>query len=81
MNLPTTVRLTDGQIKWVEEMNLNVSKYVRSLIDKDMVKWKEIKENVLRPIIDIEQELDESQYREIQNEHQQLDESDFKEIL
>ena len=81
MNLPTTVRLTDGQIKWVEEMNLNVSKYVRSLIDKDMVMWKEIKEKVLQPIIDSEQELDESQYREIQNEHQQLDELDFKEIL
>jgi hypothetical protein len=81
MNLPTTVRLTDAQIKWVEEMNLNVSKYVRSLIDKDMVKWKEIKEKVLQPIIDIEQELDESQYQEIQNEHQQIDESYFKEIL
>ena len=81
MNLPTTVRLTDGQIKWVEEMNLNVSKYVRSLIDKDMARWNEITEKVLRPIIDSEQELDESQYREIQNEHQQLDESDFKEIL
>ena len=81
MNLPTTVRLTDGQIKWVEEMNLNVSKYVRSLIDKDMARWNEITEKVLQPIIDSEQELDESQYREIQNEHQQLDESDFKEIL
>ena len=81
MNLPTTVRLTDGQIKWIEEMNLNVSKYVRSLIDKDMVRWNEITEKVLQPIIDIEQELDESQYQEIQNEHQQIDELDFKEIL
>ena len=72
MNLPTTVRLTDGQIKWVEEMNLNVSKYVRSLIDKDMARWNEITGKVLRPIIDSEQELDESQYREIQNEHQEL---------
>ncbi len=81
MNLPTTVRLTDGQIKWVEEMNLNVSKYVRSLIDKDIVKWKEIKEKVLQPIIDSEQELDESQYQEVQNVNKQLDESDFKEIL
>ena len=81
MNLLTTVRLTDGQIKWVEEMNLDVSKYVRSLIDKDMARWNEITEKVLRPIIDIEQELDESQYQEIQNEHQQIDESYFKEIL
>ena len=34
--IPTTIRLTDKQRKWIKEMNLNVSKYVRSLIDKDM---------------------------------------------
>ena len=62
-------------------MNLDVSKYVRSLIDKDMARWNEITEKVLRPIIDIEQELDESQYQEVQNVNKQLDESDFKEIL
>ena len=36
MMIPTTIRLTDKQRKWIKEMNLNVSKYVRSLIDKDM---------------------------------------------
>ncbi|MBT6646165.1 MAG: hypothetical protein HOB51_01400 [Thaumarchaeota archaeon] len=72
MNLPTTVRLTDRQIKWINEMNLNVSKYVRSLIDKDMIKWKDITEKVLQPIIDCEQELDESQYHEVQNKHREL---------
>ena len=34
--IPTTIRLTDKQRKWIKEMNLNVSKYVRSLIDKNM---------------------------------------------
>ena len=34
--IPTTIRLIDKQRKWIKEMNLNVSKYVRSLIDKDM---------------------------------------------
>ena len=34
--IPTTIRLTDKQRKWIKEMNLNVSKYVRSLMDKDM---------------------------------------------
>ena len=34
--IPTTIRLTDKQRKWMKEMNLNISKYVRSLIDKDM---------------------------------------------
>ena len=72
MNLPTTVRLTDRQIKWINEMNLNVSKYVRSLIDKDMATWKEISDKVLQPIVNAEQELDESQYHEIQNEHREL---------
>ena len=76
-----TIHVTKEQAKWVEGNALNLSKYVRKLIDTDMAKWNEITEKVLRPIIDSEQELDESQYREIQNEHQQLDESDFKEIL
>ena len=58
MNLLTTVRLTDGQIKWVEEMNLDVSKYVRSLIDRDMQRWKQITEDVLIPIVDAEKKLD-----------------------
>ena len=80
MNYPTTVRLTDRQIKWINEMNLNVSKYVRSLIDKDMATWKEISDKVLQPIVDTEKELDESHYQEVQNEHQQIDESAFKEI-
>ena len=72
MNLPTTVRLTDRQIKWINEMNLNVSKYVRALIDRDMATWKEISDKVLQPIVNAEQELDESQYHEIQNEHREL---------
>ena len=72
MNYPTTVRLTDRQIKWINEMNLNVSKYVRALIDRDMATWKEISDKVLQPIVNAEQELDESQYHEIQNEHREL---------
>ena len=80
MNYPTTVRLSDEQIKWINEMNLNVSKYVRALIDRDMATWKEISDKVLKPIVNAEQELDESQYHEVRNEHQQIDESAFKEI-
>jgi len=76
----TTIHLTDDQAKWVHEMNLNISKYVRSLVDKDMARWKEFSDKVLQPIIDTEQELDESQYHEVQNEYQQIDESDFTEI-
>ena len=72
MNHPTTVRLSDQQIKWINEMNLNVSKYVRALIDRDMATWKEISDKVLQPIVNAEQELDESQYHEIQNEHREL---------
>ncbi len=34
--IPTTIRLTDKQRKWIKEMNLNVSKYVRTFMDKDM---------------------------------------------
>jgi|21_taG_2_1085346.scaffolds.fasta_scaffold76723_2 hypothetical protein len=79
MNHPTTVRLSDDQIIWINEMNLNVSKYVRSLIDKDMATWKEISDKVLQPIVNAEK-LDESHYQEVQNEHQQIDESAFKEI-
>ena len=72
MNHPTTVRLSDEQIKWINEMNLNVSKYVRALIDRDMATWKEISDKVLQPIVNAEQELDESQYHEKQNEHREL---------
>ena len=36
MMIPTTIRLTDKQRKWIKEMNLNVSKYVRTFMDKDM---------------------------------------------
>ena len=79
MNYPTTVRLSDEQIKWINEMNLNVSKYVRSLIDKDMATWKEISDKVLQPIVNAEK-LDESHYQEVRNEHQEIDESTFKEI-
>lgn len=38
-------------------MSLNVSKYVRSLIDRDMEKWKEITDKVLIPIVEEEKEL------------------------
>ena len=72
MNHPTTVRLSDEQIKWINEMNLNVSKYVRALIDRDMATWKEISDKVLQPIVNAEQELDESQYHEVQNKHREL---------
>ena len=34
--IPTTIRLTDKQRKWIKEMNLNVSQYVRTFMDKDM---------------------------------------------
>jgi hypothetical protein len=53
----TTIYLSDDQKKWIEEMSLNVSKYVRSLIDRDMGKWKEITEKVLIPIVEEEKEL------------------------
>ena len=46
----TTIHLTDDQAKWVNEMNLNISKYVRSLVDKDMARWKEFSDKVLQPI-------------------------------
>ena len=76
----TTIHLTDEQAKWINEMNLNISKYVRSLVDRDMARWKEFTDEVLQPIVDTEKELDESHYQEVQNEHQQIDESAFKEI-
>ena len=72
MTYHTTIYLSEDHKKWIDEMSLNVSKYVRSLIDKDMAKWKEISEKVLQPIIDCEQELDESQYHEVQNKHREL---------
>jgi len=53
----TTIYLSDDQKKWIEEMSLNVSKYVRSLIDRDMEKWKEITDKVLIPIVEEEKEL------------------------
>ena len=34
--IPTTIRLTDKQRKWIKEMNLNVTQYVRTFMDKDM---------------------------------------------
>ena len=40
-------------------MSLNVSKYVRSLIDRDMKKWKQITEDVLIPIVKTEKQLEE----------------------
>ena len=45
----TTVYLSDDQRNWIDEMSLNVSKYVRSLIDRDMQRWKQITEDVLIP--------------------------------
>ena len=47
MTNPTTIYLSDEQKIWIDEMSLNVSKYVRSLIDKDMEKWKQITDEVV----------------------------------
>ena len=59
MTYTTTVYLSDEQKIWINEMSLNVSKYVRSLIDKDMEKWKQITDQVVTPIIQTEKELEE----------------------
>ena len=59
MTHTTTVYLSDEQKIWIDEMSLNVSKYVRSLIDKDMEKWKQITDQVVTPIIQTEKELEE----------------------
>jgi hypothetical protein len=32
----TTIHLTDEHRKWIDEMSLNLSKYVRKLLDKEM---------------------------------------------
>ena len=58
MTYTTTVYLSDEQKIWIDEMSLNVSKYVRSLIDRDMQRWKQITEDVLIPIVDAEKKLD-----------------------
>ncbi len=42
-----TIHVTKEQAKWVEGNALNLSKYVRKLIDTDMAKWNEITEKVL----------------------------------
>ena len=57
MTYPTTIYLSDEQRDWINEMSLNVSKYVRSLIDKDMGKWKQITDEVVIPIVEKEKEL------------------------
>ena len=61
MTYHTTVYLTDDHKIWIDEMSLNVSKYVRSLIDRDMEKWKQITEDVLIPIVETEKKLEEKQ--------------------
>jgi len=61
MTYPTTIYLSDEQRNWINEMSLNVSKYVRSLIDKDMEKWKQITDQVVIPIIETEKQLEENQ--------------------
>ena len=61
MTYPTTIYLSDEQRNWINEMSLNVSKYVRSLIDKDMEKWKQITDQVVIPIIETEKQLEEKQ--------------------
>ena len=57
----TTVYLSDDQRNWIDEMSLNVSKYVRSLIDRDIQKWKQITNDVLIPIVKTEKQLEEKQ--------------------
>ena len=61
MTYPTTIYLSDEQRNWINEMSLNVSKYVRSLIDKDMEKWKQITDQVVIPIVETEKQLEENQ--------------------
>ena len=59
MTYPTTIYLSDEQRNWINEMSLNVSKYVRSLIDKDMEKWKQITDQVVIPLVKTEKKLEE----------------------
>ena len=59
MTYTTTVYLSDEQKIWIDEMSLNVSKYVRSLIDKDMEKWKQITDQVVIPLVKTEKKLEE----------------------
>ena len=40
-------------------MSLNVSKYVRSLIDRDMERWKKITKEVVIPYVEAEKQLEE----------------------
>jgi len=58
MTYHTTIYLSEDHKKWINEMSLNVSKYVRSLIDRDMERWKQITEDVLIPIVKTEKQLD-----------------------
>jgi hypothetical protein len=53
----TTIHITEEQSKWVDSNALNLSKYVRKLIDTDMARWNEITEKVLKPIINKEKIL------------------------
>ena len=50
----TTIHITEKQSKWVDGNALNLSKYVRKLINTDMARWSKITENVLKPIVDKE---------------------------
>ena len=61
MTYHTTIYLSEDHKKWIDEMSLNVSKYVRSLIDRDMQRWKQITEDILIPIVKTEKQLEEKQ--------------------
>ena len=63
MTYHTTIYLSEDHKKWIDEMSLNVSKYVRSLIDRDMQRWKQITEDILIPIVKTEKQLEEKQNR------------------
>ena len=58
MTYHTTIYLSDEHKKWIHEKSLNFSKYVRTLIDKDIEKWKQITDVVI-PIVKTEKELEE----------------------
>jgi len=53
----TTIHITKEQSKLVDGNALNLSKYVRKLIDTDMARWSKITEKVLKPIVEKEKEL------------------------
>ena len=59
MTYHTTIYLSEDHKKWIDEMSLNVSKYVRSLIDRDMQRWKQITEDILIPIVKTEKQLED----------------------